>query len=187
MTDQEIVFATIRALDAAGVEYMVVGSLSSNAYGFPRATQDADLVMKVDAASVSSLAKQLPEPLRLDPQMSFETVTGTNRFVVNAKRSHYKVELFLLSDDPHDRERFRRRVRGEAFGQSVWLPTPEDVIISKLRWSKHGKRSKDVEDIKGVLLVQRGKLDDAYLNRWCEVHETRDLLESIRLQLSGSS
>lgn len=183
MTDQEIVFAIIRALDAADVEYMVVGSLSSNAYGFPRATQDADFVLKVEAASVSSLAKQLPEPLRLDPQMSFETVTGTNRFVVNAKRSHYKVELFMLSDDPHDRERFRRRVQGEAFGRSVWLPTPEDVIISKLRWSMQGKRVKDIEDIKGVLLVQRGRLDEEYLLHWCDIHSTRDLLESIKGQL----
>jgi hypothetical protein len=93
------------------------------------------------------------------------------------------VELFLASDDPHDRERFRRRVRGETYGQTVWLPTPEDVIITKLRWSKQGKRNKDVDDVRNVIAVQGDALDWEYIHRWCDAHGTMGLLEQIRQTL----
>jgi hypothetical protein len=92
-----------------------------------------------------------------------------------------------LSDDPHDRERFGRRMRGEAFGHPVWLPTPEDVILSKLRWSLIGKRPKDIEDILRILLVQQSRLDFEFLYQWRDVHGTRSLLDQIRAELPSVS
>jgi hypothetical protein len=47
----------------------------------------------------------------------------------------------------------------------------------KLRWSKQGKRTKDIEDVQSVLAVQAGKLDMGYVRQWCDVHGTRELLE----------
>jgi hypothetical protein len=35
--------------------------------------------------------------------------------------------------------------------RDAWLPTPEDVIIQKLRWSKGAKRSKDFADVVAVI------------------------------------
>ena len=46
MTGDEAVLAVIEALEGLGVGYMLVGSLSSNFYGIPRATQDADFVIQ---------------------------------------------------------------------------------------------------------------------------------------------
>jgi hypothetical protein len=68
---------------------------------------EADL--QTDAAKIAALAKSLPPLLRLDPQMSFETITETSRFIIGWKDHPFKIELFLLGDDAHDRERFRRR------------------------------------------------------------------------------
>lgn len=183
MTDKDVVLAVVRALEDAGIGYMVVGSLSSNSYGIPRSTQDADFVIEEAGPQIASLARRLPESLILDPQVTFETVTGTNRLMIKRKRGRFKVELFLASDDPHDRERFRRRVRGETYGQTVWLPTPEDVIITKLRWSKQGKRNKDVDDVRNVIAVQGDALDWEYIHRWCDAHGTMGLLEQIRQTL----
>lgn len=42
MTPDDAVVAMLRALDAAGIPNMVVGSLASNFHGIPRSTQDAD-------------------------------------------------------------------------------------------------------------------------------------------------
>ena len=183
MTDKDVILAVISALDAAGIAYMIVGSLSSNVYGVERSTQDADFVIDASARGLSSLSGFLPESLRLDPQVTFETVTNTSRLIIHRKRSRYKVELFFASDDPHDRERFSRRVRGVAFNHPVWLPTPEDVVITKLRWSKLGKRTKDVDDVRNVIAVQNAALDWPYIQRWCDEHGTRGLLEQIRQSL----
>jgi hypothetical protein len=61
----------------------------------------------------------------------------------------------------------------------VSLPMPEDVIITKLRWSKQGKRHKDVEDVAGVIAVQREVLDLPYIRHWCDQHGTRELFDRL--------
>ena len=58
------------------------------------------------------------------------------------------------------------------------VASAEDVIITKLRWSKNGRRSKDIDDVRNVLAVQAGKLDMPYIRGWCDAHKTRELLEA---------
>jgi len=78
------------------------------------------------------------------------------------------------------RLRFQRRVvRDLGNGKKAFLPTPEDVVITKLRWSKQGKRAKDVEDASDVLAVQAGKLDLPYIRQWADQHGTRELFERL--------
>lgn len=186
MTSDELTGRVMDALNASGIAYMTVGSFSTNLYGIYRSTQDADFVIQAGAGAVSDLAQKLGPPFRLDPQLSFETITGTSRYVFTIDGSPFKVELFLLSDDPHDQERFGRRVPLDLAGRTVYFPTPEDVIITKLRWSRLGRRQKDVEDVRNVLGVQSRRLDWAYIQKWCEQHSTRELLEQIRASLPSN-
>lgn len=75
-------------------------------------------------------------------RMSFETVTATSRYVLHLVDNPFCIELFLLSDDAHDVERFARRRRNRFGDRDVSLPTVEDVIITKLRWSALGGERK---------------------------------------------
>ncbi len=59
------------------------------------------------------------------------------------------------------------------------MPTPEDVIVFKLRWSKGGKRNKDTDDVRNVLAVQGNSLDLAYIRNWCDQYGTRELFEQL--------
>lgn len=183
LTGNDATLAVVDALDALGIPYMVVGSLSSNVYGVDRATRDADFVIQLGNKSVRGLADHLGPPLRLDPQLSFETMTMTNRHILDVIGIPFKIELFHLSDDPHDQERFRRRCRVPALGREVSLPTAEDVIVTKLRWVSCGKRSKDWDVIRNVIAVQADCLDWDYIYRWCEQHGTRAVLDEIRASI----
>lgn len=186
MNSDDAVVVVLDALGAMRIDYMVTGSLASNLFGVPRSTKDADLVIAGDGSKLGQLPSLLQPPLFLDPQMSFETVTATTRFIIQWTGTPFKIELFLLSDDPHDQERFRRRQKGTLLGRTVWLPTPEDVIITKLRWSLAGKRTKDVDDVRNVIAVQDKRIDWEYVYRWCDAHGTRELLEQIRRSLARS-
>jgi hypothetical protein len=170
----------VDALEQLGVPYMLVGSFSSNAYGVARNTQDADFVVQLDRIGISQLAAKLWPDFQLDPQTSFETITATTRHVLNVPAEDFKVELFLLSDDPHDRARFERRRRMEVLGGPAYLPSPEDVVITKLRWSRHGNRQKELSDARDVIAVSGPQLDWAYIERWCDEHGTRKLLDDLR-------
>lgn len=183
MTDADAVNAVLDAIRSVGLPHMVVGSLSSNAYGIPRSTQDADIVIDPGSRGLLDLAGRLPAGLHMDPQLSFETVTGTNRVIISVTESVFTIEIFILRDDAYDRQRFARRRPESVQGRETWLPSPEDVIITKLRWSKQGKRSKDVDDVRNVIAVQGDGLDWAYIHRWCDEHGTRGLLEQIRASI----
>jgi hypothetical protein len=186
MTAEQIVYHAIAALEAAGVPYMVVGSFSSNLYGVARSTRDADFVVELGTKSPTEIADRLGADFLLDPQMSFETITGTYRFIASHRTSAFKVEFFLLSDDPHDRERFPRRTLEPLGDGQAYVATPEDVIVTKLRWSKGGNRKKDVDDVRNVIRVSGATIDWTYVERWCDAHGTRVLLDRTRTE-AGSN
>lgn len=178
--ENEATLAVIDALETLAIPYMLVGSLSSNVYGIPRSTHDADFVIECAAEFLPRLAAHLGPAYRLDPQMTFETATLTRRHVLNVVGIPFKIEFFHLSDDPHDQERFKRRRREKMLDREIYLPTVEDVIITKLRWSSILKRSKDKDDVQAVLAVQGSNIDWPYVYSWCDQHGTRDLLDEIR-------
>jgi hypothetical protein len=180
MNSTEIVLRVIDALERAQIAYMVVGSYSSNVHGVPRSTKDADFVVELTAErSINEIADAIKPELVIEPQMLFETVTGNYRYVVTHLHSAFKVELFLLSADPHHQERFRRKIRRPLGDREVWYQTAEDVIIQKLRWYARAKRGKDREDVADVIDTRRSELDLAYIRRWCDEHGTRPLFEEI--------
>ena len=184
MTPEEATAAVIDALDALQIPYMLAGSLSCNYYAIPRSTQDADFVVQLEAGAISSLAVALvrhsnwidrcrSRPSRSRGVMSLRLTDGA-----------FVVELFLLSDDAHDQERFARRRRERILDRDVAIPTVEDVVITKLRWSHAGGRRKDIEDVENVIAVQGDRIDWDYVNSWCDRHGTRELLD--RLRQTGS-
>ncbi|HVT89035.1 MAG TPA: hypothetical protein VHD56_09305 [Tepidisphaeraceae bacterium] len=179
MTAVESVTRVIDALDRLAIPYMVVGSFSSNIYGEPRSTKDADFVLQLGDTPIAKLANEIGADFVLDPQMTFETITATTRYRLRHQQTAFLIEFFLLSTDPHDQLRFSRRKVGVIGSRNICIPTVEDVMITKLRWSLHGKRQKDVDDVRNVMEVQFGKLDLSYIRHWCDQHGTRELFEKL--------
>ncbi|MBL9121815.1 MAG: hypothetical protein JNL80_18060 [Phycisphaerae bacterium] len=172
--------SVLGALVDLGIPHMLTGSLASNAYGLPRMSKDADFVVALQAKQVPALAKRVAPGLLLDEQMSFETTTLTSRWRLLETRGGFEIELFQLSDDPFDQERFKRRVATVFLGLATFLPTAEDVVVQKLRWAVRAHRPKDIDDALNVIRARKESLDWMYVSRWCAKHESLTLLESLR-------
>lgn len=179
MSLRQGVARVITVLNDLSIPYMVVGSFSTNFYGIPRSTQDADFVAELAPDDFLRLAGRLGDDFRPDPQMGFETVTGTSRYLLLGPRS-FVFEFFLLSEDLHDRARFARRRKVVLEGCETWIPTAEDAIVTKLRWAGHAGREKDLEDVRNVIRVRGAQLDWPYVEQWCQQHGTLSLLEKVR-------
>lgn len=160
---------------------MVTGGFVSNHYGVPRATKDADIVVQLEPVAFAAFARALPPTLHLDQQISFETITGSRRHIITIERTNFRIELFLLGDEEHHQERFRRRVRQflTDLNMETWIPRAEDMIIQKLRWF----RPKDQDDLVNIIAVQAEALDWPYIEQWCDRHGTRERLEQIRASI----
>ena len=185
MSGTDSLLKLVATFDAAGIPYMIVGSYSSNFYGIPRMTKDADLVVHLDAQGWQTLPALLPDGIEIEEQMGFEMVTATQRELLRVKDSLFQIELFRLSDDAHDRMRFERRIRQTIFPDvDVSLPTAEDVVIQKLRWSRGAKRPKDFADTVAVIQIQGKSLDWPYIEHWCALHDTLDVLAKAKAEAS---
>ena len=171
----------VSLLNRHGVAYMLVGSYSSNAYGIPRATKDADIVVATLDATFDLITSSLGDGYRTESQLEFELITGSVRRKICFTPLNFMIEIFQLSDDPFDQSRFKRRieVQSSVLGGTIWLPTPEDVIVQKLRWS----RPQDLVDAENVMIVQMDNLDWDYIYRWTELHGTTRTLTRIREDL----
>lgn len=178
MTSEQAVARLIEALEREGVPYMLVGAFSSNLYGVPRSTNDADIVVQFNSFNLLEFCQGLGNEYVLDRQMMIEGFTGSVRNVITFTPTGFQIEVFRLGEDPHDRERFerRRRQRVPECSGEAWVAAAEDVVIQKLRWA----RRKDLDDVVNLLAVSGGMLDWDYLSRWTDSHGTSDLLEQLR-------
>ena len=171
----------VDAFEAANIPYMVVGSLSSSFYGIARSTYDADFVVAAPALELQRVITGLGDEFQLVSQLSFEMLTGTTRRVIQLRDSAFVIELFQLSQDPFDVERFQRKVRMllPMMDREVFVPTAEDVILMKLQWG----RGKDLDDVRGVIAVQSHVLNWDYIHQWAAQHGSQARLEDVRRSL----
>lgn len=182
MPEQSLLKRVVEALDAAGVSYMLSGSLASSLQGEPRATHDIDLVVDIRLADVPGVVAALAGPnVYLDEYAVAEAVRRRSMFNLLDSTSGDKVDFWLLKDEEFDRERFARRVEVEALGLRLSVSTPEDTILMKLRWAAQaGGSEKQSNDARGVYEFQGDVLDAAYLDKWAETLAVSAALAEIR-------
>ncbi len=105
MRIEELTARVIDVLNELEVPYVLVGAFSVNFHGIVRSTHDADFVAVFGGLQVAAIVHELGENFHLDPQMSFESATGTARYIVNyvdPPRKSLQVEFFRLSNDEFD-------------------------------------------------------------------------------------
>jgi hypothetical protein len=178
-----------RAFDAARIAFCLGGSWASTLHGQPRQTLDIDLIVEMREPDIESLLAALPPELYVDPGAVREAVASHRSFNIIDPATGMKADCFVRGSAPFDLEEFaRRRVRevSAQAGLSVPVKSPEDSVLRKLLWYRDGGCVSEHQwrDVLGVLAVNAGALDSAYLDRWAAELEIADLLERARGEAS---
>ncbi len=173
MTIEQLACAVLDACEIEQVDHMLTGAFAHGLYGIPRSTKDVDVVLSIAGGDpLLKVVKRLAGKVQFEPQVQFDTLTWGKRLVGESTGTPpFKVELFELFDDPFVLAQFnrKRRMSSAQLQRETWLPTPEDVVVQKLRWG----RNKDLDDARDVLAVQGPEsLDMAYIEHWCAQHGT---------------
>ena len=164
----EIALIVAAAIERAGGQYFVGGSVASSLQGEPRATNDIDFV--VDMTRVLAFAEALGTDFEVDQFMLRDALATGGCANIFYMPFVTKIDIFGLGNAPFDRIEFarRRQVQIRASGEQLWIKTPEDTILRKLLWYREGGEvsEKQWRDIVGVLRVGGPDLDVRYLDDW---------------------
>lgn len=182
MSQQELLRRVIEVLDQAKVPYMLTGSYVSSFQGEPRATHDIDFVVAMTPAGSRALLLAFPPPdFYLDPVSIASAVASKTQFNLLDATGGDKVDFWILGNEAFNKSAFSRRYVEVMDGQNVFLPRPEDTILSKLRWAEMcGGSEKQFRDVKGVYEMQYSNLDLAYIEHWVAILNVRELWERVK-------
>jgi hypothetical protein len=167
VTEQDLLGECLRRLNGCNVQYMLTGSMASNAWGVPRTTHDLDFVLQLPPSQIPALVKAFAHPdYFLDEASVREAYQPPHQFNVIHVPSALKADFWLLRPAPFEREMFSRRLKDVWFGEPLWLATAEDIVLHKLYWNRITPSDRQLGDVAGVVQVQRGNLDERYLRHW---------------------
>ncbi len=138
------------------------GAIAYNYYGPPRLTQDVDVLALVPDTKVPELLEEFssagcrhlnPEARPVEPHAVLHDLRSKAHLAAFACKG-IRTELFLPWHPFHYRV-LERSPQRDLEGRMIRIHAPEDLIVFK----KVFDRSKDIGDIKAMLMAQKGKLD----------------------------
>jgi hypothetical protein len=175
-------FAVVAAVfDRLGITYALGGSMASSIHGLIRHTNDADVVALPFAGQERALIDALGEDYYASEPAIRQAVARRSCFNLINTATGFKVDVFVSREDDFEQSVMARREAlqlDEPVGQTIYVQTAEDVLLSKLRWYRLGNEASEQQwkDVLGVIRTRGDRLDRAYLAQWAGRLLVADLL-----------
>jgi hypothetical protein len=184
-----VTLQVVEALEDLGIPYFIGGSLATAVHGVARATMDVDLVAQLRPDQIEPLLSALGDAFFVDQQMIRNALRQGISFNLIHKQTMFKVDIFPARDRAFDHAQFERRtsyILAEESGQTAYVASPEDNILSKLEWYRLGGEISDRQwqDVLNVMKIQGERIDRTYLEYWAIQLGLSDLLVRARKQIS---
>lgn len=179
--DLATLLQVIAVLDNLEVPYFVCGSWASSFYGVHRTTNDADIVANLTSSRAPRFVSALEKGFYVDIGAVQEAIATQRSFNLIHYETALKVDIFVLSRQPFQREQMARRKLAQTSSNEdrvMYLASAEDTILSKLAWFRLGGETSERQwlDVRGVLKVQQPTLDYDYMRKWADDLGVADLL-----------
>jgi predicted nucleotidyltransferase len=184
----EIVAELASAFDHLQLRFALGGALATSYWGIVRTTQDVDCLISIPAIKYQQLADELQvlgfrqrdeAGKVVDVAASRMREQALERKLIECYRDSVRIELFVPVV-PLQEEILRRALAVQIGGREVPITTAEDLILIKLAFH----RSKDLQDVRGILWIQGDRLDLEYLQRWSSLSLEADVQRELE-QLIG--
>jgi hypothetical protein len=178
----------MEALRQLGVRCVLGGSFASTVHGYPRSTQDADVMAEPFPGREDEFVRLLGPVYFANVDTIRSAVRDRGSFNVIHTPTAFKVDVFIEKPRPFDRSVLDRRTPHSFSpdgGEVLDVVTAEDSILLKLEWYRIGGEISDRQwnDVLGVMRTQGDRLDNAYLDHWATDIGVKDLLDRARQQV----
>ena len=169
MTQQEFFEHVLKVLNDLDIKFMVTGSVGAMLFGEPRMTNDMDVVVDIRKDKAAALSREFTsEEFYFPPVEAIEAdIDHRGQFNILHVESGSKVDLIIKKDTDFARTEFSR-MQTVAFSEKMEASSasPEDIIISKLKYYDEGGSEKHIRDVRGMLDVSGDDVDRLYIRKW---------------------
>lgn len=166
-------------LEAAGMAYMVTGSVALSLYAQPRMTRDVDLVVDLRPADADRIVTMFEREFDCDANRIRDAIGRRSMFNLIHIEAVVKIDIIVRKDSEYREEEFRRRRIADIDGAKMWVVSAEDLILSKLDWARSSRSEVQLRDIRRLIDAQP-LLDWVYVEMWAEQLGVLDVLNEVR-------
>ena len=180
MSDElEVLKLVATRLEAAGIAYMVSGSMAMNYYAQPRLTRDIDIVVELTPADADRVHQLFAADFYCDPNTVRDAIAHRAMFNAIHFGLAVKVDFIVRKATPYRETEFARRRAAIVAGVRVWFVSPEDLLLSKLFWAKDSHSELQLNDARN-LIASVPAIDWPYIERWASELTVGTLLDEVR-------
>jgi hypothetical protein len=166
MHDELSVLKLVAArLEAAGLAYMVTGSVALSLYAEPRMTRAVDLVLELQPSDTGRLAIVFATEFDVDADRIREAIAQRSTFNAIHTTAVVKLDIIVRKAGAYREEEFRRRRLGTIEGAEIWVVSPEDLLLSKLDWARESRSEVQFRDVRRLIAAQSA-LNWTYIRDW---------------------
>jgi hypothetical protein len=165
-------------LNESNIPYMLSGSVAMSIYIVPRATRDFDFIIHLEEKNIDRFIQHFQEGYYCDRDAIQDAVKRRSLFNIIDHASGFKADFVVLKNEPFRQEEFNRRKKVDFFDKTIYVVSPEDLLISKVIWIQDYQSAQQTEDIKNLTAIEN--MDWAYIKKWISKLNLRtfDLLPS---------
>lgn len=159
----------IKKLDGLNIAYMVTGGSAVGFWGHARTTMDIDMVIALKASEVDKLFSEFEKEAYINKDDISSAVSQKKMFNIILNSTSFKIDFIpLQEDDDYEKEKFSRKVEINFGNLKLSVISPEDLVLSKLKWMKiAGGSERQMGDCKSIMLVNKN-IDMSYINKWAQ-------------------
>ena len=152
----------------ANIPYMIIGGLANAIWGNPRATLDIDVTIWVLDDQIRKTISMLEKRYTFMVEEPIDFIAKTRVLPVKDKEN-LRIDI-IFGALPFEWHAIERSIDVKIGDGSIKFCTAEDLILLKIL----SERSKDMDDVRSILLFQKNNLDYSYLEP--RIEELSDLL-----------
>lgn len=177
MTEEIALLRDITArLDAAGIDYMLTGSVALACHAQPRMTRDIDLVVAFYLQDAERIVEVLGADYYVSTEAAREAVEHQSSFNAIHEKTLIKVDFMVRKMEEYHLHEFSRRQRLKLQDFEIWVVSKEDLILSKLHWARDSLSERQLADVENLIATG---CDLDYIQKWSvELHLT-DMLTRV--------
>jgi hypothetical protein len=150
-------------LDAVEIGYMLTGSMALNGYSLPCVPRNLDFVVALRPADAEVIVRLFNPDYDISREAVDTAIAQQSSFSFNHRKTKTKVNCIICQSIKYRLTEFSRRQRAKFENFKTWIVSKEDLIISKLHWSRKNHSPRHLRDVTNLAATG---CDTDYIDRW---------------------